>query len=196
MKKGSCELPWIIHINRAFELQFGGDDLVRQINRSTQCTYGYVKVLHFLSQWNCEVFSWKFHYEWSLSLIRSHLWTEFLLAEKGLRTAARISKQDLGADISAIEKLSLRRDRADNKCGLDPVTGSEELRDESWSWSWAVSDHKRSGAEATDDGDIERVWVISCFRRGLLCSGLKLVKRVSFRPGSQALIKKSSLFFS
>ena len=113
MKKGSSELPWIIHINRAFELQFGGDDLVRLINRSTQCTYGYVKVLHFSSQWNCEVFSWKFHYEWSLSLIKSHLWIEFLLAELRSGTPSRISMGRTGSEyLHNLEKLLFRRDRA------------------------------------------------------------------------------------
>jgi len=35
-EKGKLRTSLIIHINRAFELQFGGDDLVKRPNRSTQ----------------------------------------------------------------------------------------------------------------------------------------------------------------
>ena len=44
--------PHIIHINRALELQFRGDDLVNALNRSTQCTYANFRYASLLSQYN------------------------------------------------------------------------------------------------------------------------------------------------
>ena len=47
MKKGSCELPWIIHISRAFELQFEGDDLVRALTVVLEAPMDILKLCKF-----------------------------------------------------------------------------------------------------------------------------------------------------
>lgn len=56
MKKERWERSCIIHINRALELQFRGDDLVRANNRSTQCTYANFRYASLLSQYIIQIF--------------------------------------------------------------------------------------------------------------------------------------------
>lgn len=50
MKKGVRHNSLIIHIKRAFELQFEGDVWLEPLTVVLKCTYGYFKVMLFLSQ--------------------------------------------------------------------------------------------------------------------------------------------------
>ena len=46
-EKGAVESSLIIHIKRAFELQFEGDVWFPEQTVVLKCTYGYFKVMHF-----------------------------------------------------------------------------------------------------------------------------------------------------